>query len=149
MMARIFRIRTPRIAMGLVAGSLLFGGCTSAPRFVRSTLAPQPATHRETMPVDVSQYRETGEASFYGKEFNGRQTSSGERFDMHALTAAHRTLPFGTRVRVTNLANGKSVIVRVNDRGPHVRARIIDLSYGAAHEIGISGTARVTLEALK
>jgi len=148
-MARIFRTRASRIAIALVAGPLLFGGCASAPRFVRSSPAPQPAAHHETAPVDVSQYRETGEASFYGKEFNGRPTASGERFDMHALTAAHRTLPFGTRVRVTNLANGKSVIVRINDRGPHVRARIIDLSYGAARAIGISGAARVTLEALK
>ena len=148
-MIRIFRIRTARIAIGLVAGPLLFGGCASAPRFVRSTPIPRPAAHHETAPVDVSQYRETGEASFYGREFNGRPTASGERFDMYALSAAHRTLPFGTRVRVTNLANGKIVIVRINDRGPHKRQRIIDLSYGAARRIGISGTARVALEALK
>ncbi|MFP4106468.1 MAG: septal ring lytic transglycosylase RlpA family protein [Phycisphaerae bacterium] len=91
-----------------------------------------------------------GTASWYGPKFHGKKTASGEVFDQTALTAAHRTLPFGTRVRVTNLANGKSVVVRVNDRGPFVKGRIIDLSRAAAEEIGMirSGTARVRLEVL-
>jgi rare lipoprotein A len=89
-----------------------------------------------------------GIASFYGKEFHGKRTASGDVFDMHKLTAAHRKLPFGTRVRVTNLENGRSVVVRVNDRGPFVKGRIIDLSYEAARRIGIMGTAKVKLVVL-
>lgn len=80
-----------------------------------------------------------GVASYYGAEFAGRRTASGERFDPRALTAAHRTLPFGTRVRVTNPANGRSVVVRINDRGPFIRGRTIDLSRGAAERIGLVG----------
>jgi rare lipoprotein A len=89
-----------------------------------------------------------GEASYYGTELAGNRTASGERFDPNALTAAHRTLPLGTRVRVTNIANGRSVIVRVNDRGPFVHSRLIDVSLGAAREIQMvrSGKAQVRLE---
>lgn len=92
-------------------------------------------------------YREIGKASYYGAEAHGKPTASGEKFDMHALTAAHRTLPFGTRVRVTNLANGKSVVVKVNDRGPYVPGRIIDLSYAAAKKIDMlnAGVAEVEI----
>lgn len=91
-----------------------------------------------------------GKASFYADQFHGRKTANGETFNMRNLTAAHPSLPFGTWVRVTNLRNGKDVIVRINDRGPFVKGRIIDLSIGAAKEIGLikSGTARVKLEAL-
>ena len=90
---------------------------------------------------------EAGQASWYGKAHQGKSTASGERFDMHALTAAHRTLPFGTIVRVTHLKSGKSVNVRINDRGPFRSGRIIDLSYEAARRLGIvsRGTARVEL----
>jgi len=93
---------------------------------------------------------ETGIASWYGQEFHGRSTSSREIFDMNDMTAAHRTLPFGTNVMVTNLGNDHSVVVRINDRGPFVRGRIIDLSYAAARVLGIvgPGTARVRLETL-
>lgn len=92
-----------------------------------------------------------GRASWYGAKFHGKSTASGEPFDMKELTAAHRTLPFGTRVRVTNEANGRSVIVRINDRGPFGGRRIIDLSRRAAEIIGIKakGVARVLLEVLK
>jgi rare lipoprotein A len=91
-----------------------------------------------------------GIASFYGTKFQGRRTANGEIFNTIEMTAAHRTLPFGTQLRVTNLRNGKSVVVRVNDRGPHLRGRIIDLSKAAAKKIGITrtGTARVKLEIL-
>jgi len=78
-----------------------------------------------------------GRASWYGKRFHGRRTASGERFDMHALTAAHKTLPFGTRVRVRSVHTGKEVVVRINDRGPYAHRRIIDLSYAAAHALGV------------
>jgi rare lipoprotein A len=92
-----------------------------------------------------------GLASFYGKEFNGRKTSSGEQFDMNALTAAHRTYPFGTIVKITNLKNGQEIEVKINDRGPVKPERIIDLSYAAAKAIGLDrmGLARVRLEVLE
>ncbi|WP_353839164.1 septal ring lytic transglycosylase RlpA family protein [Moorena sp. SIO4E2] len=91
-----------------------------------------------------------GIASWYGSAFHGRRTASGERFNQYTLTAAHRTLRFGTRVKVTNLRNGRSVIVRINDRGPYARGRIIDLSRGAARIIGLvrSGTGPVHIEIL-
>ena len=90
--------------------------------------------------------RQEGGASWYGPGFNGRKTASGEIFNMHALTAAHRTLPLPSYVRVTNLGNGKSVIVKVNDRGPFHSQRIIDLSYAAARILGMQGVGRVALE---
>ncbi|MGI0479556.1 septal ring lytic transglycosylase RlpA family protein [Geminocystis sp. CENA526] len=91
-----------------------------------------------------------GIASWYGPGFHGRRTASGEKFNQNALTAAHRSLPFGTRVKVTNVRNGRSVIVRINDRGPHVRGRIIDLSAGAARAIGLkgSGVGTVSMQVL-
>jgi rare lipoprotein A len=91
-----------------------------------------------------------GSASYYGHRFHGRKTASGERFDMHAFTAAHRTLAMGTHVRVTNLDNGRKVVVRINDRGPFHSRRIIDVSYAAARELGMLGTgvAPVKLEVL-
>jgi len=95
-------------------------------------------------------YVEEGTASYYADEFNGRKTSNGEIYDMNALTAAHQTLPFNTRVKVTNLSNGRSVVVRINDRGPFKDQRIIDLSLEAAKSIGMigPGTARVRIEVL-
>jgi rare lipoprotein A len=93
-------------------------------------------------------FPQTGQASFYASKFDGRSTSNGERFDNSKLTAAHRSLPFGTMVKVSNLKNGKWVIVRINDRGPHARNRIIDLSQEAARQLDIirDGTALVRLE---
>lgn len=91
-----------------------------------------------------------GVASYYGNELAGHRTASGERFDPGQLTAAHRTLPLGTKVRVTNPANGKSVVVRINDRGPFARGRVLDLSKSAASEIGLvaRGSGRVELAVL-
>lgn len=91
-----------------------------------------------------------GMASWYGPGFNGRRTANGERYNQNGLTAAHRSLPFGTKVRVTNVRNGRSVIVRITDRGPHVRGRIIDLSAAAARIVGVmqSGVAPVNIEVL-
>lgn len=97
----------------------------------------------------TNKYRKfRGVASWYGPGFQGRRTASGERFNQHALTAAHKTLPLGTRVHVRNLDNDRSVIVTINDRGPFVRSRIIDLSRGAARAIGMAGTERVELTIL-
>lgn len=92
----------------------------------------------------------TGIASYYGAELGGNRTASGERFNPNDFTAAHRTLSFGSRIAVTNLSNGQEVIVRVNDRGPWGKARIVDISYAAAKQIGMhrSGTAKVKLELL-
>jgi len=92
-----------------------------------------------------------GKASFYGKKFHGRKTANGEKFNMYALTAAHKTLPFGTVCKVTNLANQKSVTIRINDRGPFVRGRILDLSYKAADVIdGVrQGVMNVKIEIMK
>jgi rare lipoprotein A len=97
-----------------------------------------------------SNFTQTGVASFYGKKFHGRTTANGERYSMWAMTAAHKSIPFDSRVRVTNLKNNKSVVVRINDHGPHVKGRIIDLSRGAAAKIDMikSGTARVKVEVL-
>lgn len=102
-------------------------------------------------PASSKGFVEYGIASWYGSKWHGKRTASGEIYNMYAYTAAHRTLPFNTYVLVTNLSNGKSVVVRINDRGPFKRGRIIDLSYAAAKKIGIisSGTAKVRLEIYK
>lgn len=95
-------------------------------------------------------FKERGKASWYGKKFHGYKTSNGETYDMYSMSAAHKTLPLPTFVRVKNLDNGKSIIVKVNDRGPFHDERIIDLSYAAAHKLGIlaKGTAHVEVEAI-
>ncbi|WP_025132010.1 septal ring lytic transglycosylase RlpA family protein [Pseudomonas sp. PH1b] len=100
--------------------------------------------------IDPRGYDETGTASYYGARHHGKRTASGEAFDQNGLTAAHRELPFGTRVQVTNLGNDQSVVVRINDRGPHTRGRLIDLSRAAAQQLGMlrSGTAKVRVQAL-
>jgi rare lipoprotein A len=99
------------------------------------------------LPADRTGRVETGLASWYGGKFHGRTTASGEVYDMYALTAAHKTLPFGTVVEVTNLENGRSLRVRINDRGPFVDGRIIDLSYAAAKRLDMvrDGVVRVKL----
>jgi len=110
--------------------------------------APPPV---ERQPAIPGEYVEEGMASWYGMPFDGRRTSDGEIYHMHQLTAAHRTLPFGSIVRVTNLDNGKQTEVRINDRGPFVADRVIDLSLSAAAAIGMigPGTAKVRLEIVK
>jgi rare lipoprotein A len=109
---------------------------------------PPPAIERQ--PAVPGGYVEEGVASWYGEPFNGRRTSNGEIYDMHTFTAAHRTLPFNCMVRVTNLDNGKQTDVRINDRGPFVANRVIDLSLAAARAIEMwgPGTAHVRLEIL-
>jgi len=96
----------------------------------------------------VNKFKQSGRASWYGGKFHGRKTASGERFDMNSLTAAHPSLPFNTYLRVTNKGNGKSVVVKVNDRGPYHGNRVLDLSYAAAKQIGLvsRGIANVTIE---
>jgi rare lipoprotein A len=106
--------------------------------------------HGEAEPADAGKPLGTGVASYYGREFDGRRTASGERFDMSSLTAAHRTLPFGSQVRVTNPNNGRSVVVRINDRGPFHGGRVIDVSHAAAKRLGLiaPGKAKVSLTLL-
>jgi len=117
-------------------------GCTPQPRFFANG-------HLSHSTIEVHQL--SGIASYYADEFNGRTTASGETFNMHDLTAAHRTLPFRTRLKVRNLTNDLEVIVRINDRGPFKDDRVIDLSLEAAKRIGLtsSGTAPVVLEVLE
>lgn len=95
-------------------------------------------------------FREEGLASWYGKDFHGRPTANGEKYNMYGMTAAHKLLPFNTKVRVTNLENGRETTVRINDRGPFIKDRIIDLTYTAAQELGIigPGTARVRIQTI-
>lgn len=127
------------------------------PKKINQTSTPKPAAKvsrrsSSTQPTNrkVVARRKQGMASWYGPGFHGRRTANGERFNQYGMTAAHRTLPIGTQVRVTNLNNGRSVVVRINDRGPFSGGRIIDLSKGAARLIGViqSGVAPVRLEIL-
>lgn len=115
-----------------------------------SLLAGCASSDIDSRDIDSRGYDRTGVASYYGSRHHGKRTASGERFNQHGLTAAHRSLPFGSRVLVTNLANKRSVVVRINDRGPHTRGRLIDLSRAAAKKIGMirSGTARVRVQGL-
>lgn len=120
-------------------------GCSSAPR--REPIEREPDSRGDVVRVL------RGKAVFYGDKWHGRRTASGERFSQRKMTAAHRSLPFGTRVRVTNLANGRSVVVKINDRGPfgRDRSRIIDLSKAAARKLDFigDGWARVRVEVLR
>jgi rare lipoprotein A len=146
----------------MVCASALEWGCASRVEAPRSQVLNPPRSERGNPPfyevdgeryyvLDSSKgYDERGIASWYGPQFHKRMPSSGEPYDMYAMTAAHKTLPLPTWVEVTNLENGKSVVVKVNDRGPFVKHRLIDLSYAAAQELGIvrDGTARVEVRAL-
>lgn len=136
---------------------LIYGCASSTPR----SQAPPPSKPGYPKPYKVlgkwyqplphsEGFRQRGIASWYGRDFHGKKTSNGEIYNMYAMTAAHKTLPLGTYVQVVNRQNNRSVVVRINDRGPFVRGRIIDLSYTAAKDIGIvgPGTARVDLVAL-
>jgi rare lipoprotein A len=117
----------------------------------RGTMRPYAVMGKQYQPMTaLAPYKARGIASWYGRRYHGRQTSSGETYDMYAMTAAHTTLPIPSYARVTNLKSGKSVVVRVNDRGPFVEGRIIDLSYTAAHRIGVlaGGNALVEVEVI-
>lgn len=138
---------------------LMVNGCqpvsTAPPREVPAAPPGHPKPYRvgrqwyQPIP-DAEGFRQRGTASWYGKKFHGRKTSNGETYNMYGVSAAHKTLPFGTVVRVHNLRNGRKLDIRINDRGPFVRGRIIDLSYGAASKLGVvgPGTAPVEIVAL-
>lgn len=129
--------------------ALLISGCASSPRFTRDRSAEP--KHGEKKGSSKSLKTMEGIASYYAEDFNGKKTANGETYDMYKMTAAHRSLPFNTKLKVTNLDNNRSIVVRVNDRGPFKLERIIDLSLGAATQLGMkgSGTARVKLEVLE
>ncbi len=141
--------------LGMVAAVFLLAACSSGPdtstgakRQVGQPYSVNGATY---VPREAPGYDTVGIASWYGKRYHGRRTASGEIFDMNSGTAAHRTLPFGTRVQVTNLENGRSAVLKINDRGPFVRRRIIDVSWRAAQELGFvrQGTARVRVRLIQ
>jgi rare lipoprotein A len=132
-----------RLAVCAALGALLVG-CAQTPIASSASRAKTPVVSDE-----ITGWQEAGLASWYGPGFQGKRTASGERFDTNALTAAHRTLPFGTRVRVKSLVNGKEVVVRINDRGPFIQGRIIDLSQAAALALDLTGVKRVELQQLR
>ena len=140
----------------LWSGVLILAACSSqsyAPPPPTSPGQPKPyrVNGRWYQPIAHARgFEQEGVASWYGRDFHGRKTSSGETYDMYALTAAHKTLPLGTYVRVRNLRNGKTLDLRINDRGPFARGRIIDLSFTAAKNLGVvgPGTAPVRITAL-
>jgi rare lipoprotein A (peptidoglycan hydrolase) len=132
--------------------SAVFYSCSPTKRFTddKPSSNPQPRYNdfaKETISLETT----IGTASYYGKEFDGKKTSSGEIYNMYDLTAAHKTYPFGTELRITNIQNKKSVTVRINDRMPLSNNRSIDLSYGAAKELDIlkSGLAKVIIQVIK
>jgi rare lipoprotein A len=137
---------------------ILLAGCgpvtvtpESSGRKTTPTQKPYKIGGKTYYPIDSANgYRETGNASWYGKKFHGRKTANGETYNMYAKTAAHKTLPMNTILLVRNLKNGKETVVRVNDRGPFIRGRIIDLSYKAAGEIGLvqSGVTKAQIIAM-
>jgi len=144
-------IPTPAVFVALL---LFINGCaTTEPPPQQPSGYPKPykvlGKWYQPLP-DSKGFRQRGTASWYGRDFHGKKTSNGEIYDMYALSAAHKTLPLGTYVRVHNLENNRQLEVRVNDRGPFVRGRIIDLSYAAARELGLvgPGTAEVEIVAL-
>ena len=132
------------IAVALTLG--ITGTRDAQPASTATSLNPQTVAASAKPPRH--HWYQFGRASWYGKYFQGHQTASGENFNMYDLTCAHRSLPIGSLVRVTNLRNHKSVVVRVNDRGPVPQNRVVDLSYAAAHFLGFSGVTPVRLDLL-
>ena len=147
MLARMLKGAVVSAAFSTLAACVSVGGGRDAPMrvpvvtdpapIVSGTMRPYQIRGRWYHPAEQPNYDEVGQASWYGAQHHGRPTSTGERFDMNALTAAHKTLPLPSLVEVTNRANGRRVILRVNDRGPFVDSRIIDLSRAAAEELGL------------
>ena len=129
---------------------LIIISCHSSPRYgqrdrsdlTKKNISGREIKHRKTM---------TGVTSFYAEDFHGKVTANGETYDMYGLTAAHKTLPFNTLIRVTNMENKKSLVLRVNDRGPYAKGRILDCSYGAAVKLGFigNGTAKVKIDVME
>ena len=141
-----------RLSKGLAAVAallLMLSACAGDPARQSAGRASDVAAQPVAM-TNGTNGTQVGVASWYGGKFHGRTTASGEPYDMHAMTAAHPNLPFGTKVRVTNLENGRSVVLRINDRGPYAKRRIIDVSRHAADHLGFrkAGVAKVRVEAI-
>ncbi len=150
--------RVVLIGIGVI---FIAAACASAPRYTSKRKPPRkksapsrriepPVTRTPSIKVRPGAVF-VGVASFYGPDFHGKLTANGEVYDMYGLTAAHRTMPLNTIIRVTNVANRKSLIVRINDRGPYIQGRMLDLSYGAALKLGFvsQGTTRVKVEVIE
>jgi len=139
------------LALSLIAAGLLIASCTTAPRYRTAPSGKASSPSLSTKSYSHKQKTFIGISSYYGEDFHGKLTANGEVFDMYGLTAAHKTLPLNTIVRVTNLENNKSLILRINDRGPYVKGRILDCSYGAALKLGFvnKGTAKVKIEVIE
>ena len=126
---------------------LMFSGCTSSPRY-----SSNGSTSNKKKSKNINHKKEQiGVSSYYGEQFHGKLTANGEVFDMYGVTAAHKTLPLGTVAKITNLENDKSIILRINDRGPYIDGRILDCSYGAALKLDFvtQGTAKVRIEVIE
>jgi len=138
---------------------ILLQGCASSPRYATGNGVSSRSKSSKTIKPKSSKISKntkhrkvmTGVSSFYAEDFHGKLTANGEVYDMYGVTAAHKTLPLGTVCRVTNLANDKSLIIRINDRGPYVKGRILDCSYGAAKKLDFinQGTANVKIEVIE
>ena len=140
----------PRFVQGTAVAALTLAVALSASAKDAPSAKAMDATGSRTSegPVKKHHWYQVGTASWYGPEFQGRKTAAGERFDMNSMTCAHPTLPMGTWLKVTNLKNRQTAYVRVNDRGPVIEGRIVDLSRAAAHAVGLKGIGKVKLEAL-
>ena len=125
--------------------------CTNSPRYGSSVSSKNKSKPKSLKTMKRVPKVITGISSYYGTDFHGKLTANGEVYDMYGLTAAHKTLPLNTIVRVTNLSNNKSLILRINDRGPYVKGRILDCSYGAAKKLGFiaQGTTKVRIELIE
>ena len=135
----------------LVIIILIISNCTPSPRYSSNTLS-QSSNSKKNNTIKTNHKKEqTGISSYYGTQFHGKLTANGEVFDMYGVTAAHRTLPLGTVAKITNLDNDKSIILRINDRGPYIDGRILDCSYGAAVKLDfiINGTAKVKIQVIE
>ena len=130
---------------------LVYFSCTNSPRYGSSVSSKTTTKNKSLKTMKRVPKVITGISSYYGTDFHGKLTANGEIFDMYGLTAAHRTIPLNTVVRVTNLVNNKSLIIRINDRGPYVAGRILDCSYGAAKKLEFinSGTAEVEIKVIE
>ena len=135
----------------LLVMCILFADCTNSPRYGSSTGARKKSNPRSLKTAKRVPKVITGVSSFYGTDFHGKLTANGEVFDMYGITAAHKTLPLNTTVRVTNLVNNKSLILRINDRGHYIKGRILDCSYGAAKKLDFlsQGTTKGRIEIIE
>ena len=138
-----------RILWSILILFIFTQSCSNSPRYNRHK--PKPQKYKSNSKIQKSQKVFYGMSSYYGQDFHGKLTANGEIFDMYGVTAAHKEFPFNTVVRVTNEKNGKSLLIRINDRGPYIAGRILDCSFGAAKKLGFvgEGTAKVKIEVLE